>query len=157
MERLHGAIRGLREAQGPGEPDRTAQEEPGAAPSAGLRLPTGPGLPWWDPAQDAKTAPGQGTVTVRGRVLGAGSRVVLRPGLRRSDAQDIFLAGSRATVEAVLQDFDGETHLAVTVDGDPGTDVRRAQGRFLYFRPDEVDPADIPADIPAGDRAEGGT
>jgi len=166
MERLHGAIRGLREVtgeagagEGPGTPRRDPGAVPGGAvqrrgvsdcpesgdpqPSAGLRLPTGSGLPWWDPAQDPGSPPGQGTVTVDGHVLGTGSRVVLRPGLRRSDAQDIFLAGCGATVEAVLEDFDGETHLAVTVDGDPGSDVRRAQGRFLYFRPDEVDPADI--------------
>jgi hypothetical protein len=40
----------------------------------------------------------------------------------------------------VVGDLDGETHLAVVVDDDPGTDVRRAQGRFLYFKPDEVAP-----------------
>nr|WTA00053.1 hypothetical protein OH820_34355 [Streptomyces sp. NBC_00857] len=156
MERLHGAIRALREVTGdvPGMPDVTGMPgtsgkldgEPGrgptVAPSAGLRLPTGSELPWWDPAQDTRFAPGESTVTVDGQLLGAGSRVVLRPGLRRSDAQDIFLTGRTATVEAVLQDFDGETHIAVTVDGDPGVDVRRQQGRFLYFRPDEVDPAD---------------
>ncbi|MFD5115250.1 MULTISPECIES: hypothetical protein [unclassified Streptomyces] len=169
MERLHGAIRGLREVTGEagggvggdvgsdstGEPWRQPVPDPdpdrgAAAPSAGLRLPTGPGLPWWDPAQDAMSAPGQDTVSVDGQLLGVGSRVVLRPGLRRSDAQDIFLAGRTATVEAVLQDFDGETHIAVTVDGDPGIDVRRQQGRFLYFRPDEVDPADAPAPEPEG-------
>ncbi|MFE4171300.1 hypothetical protein ACFRR7_04475 [Streptomyces sp. NPDC056909] len=176
MERLHGAIRGLREVTGerpapappgpvapaPGTPDpgtppdtqtpppgtpvpRTSAPEtprPGtpAVPPTGLELPIGPGLPWWDPAQDTYDLPGQDTVTVAGRLVGTGSRVVLRPGLRRSDAQDIFLAGRGATVEAVLQDLDGETHIAVTVDGDPGADLRRQQGRFLYFRPDEIDP-----------------
>ncbi|MEW2043457.1 hypothetical protein AB0885_41925, partial [Streptomyces sp. NPDC005534] len=48
--------------------------------------------------------------------------------------------GRHATVEAVVGDLDGETHLAVVVDDDPGTDLRRAQGRFLYFKPDEVVP-----------------
>ncbi|WP_066944109.1 hypothetical protein [Streptomyces lushanensis] len=139
MERLHGAIRGLREVTG--ERPAPATRAPKAAPSVGLELPTGPGLPWWDPARDdAYDRPGQDTVTVGGRPVGAGARVVLRPGLRRSDAQDIFLAGRGATVEAVLQDLDGETHVAVTVDGDPGSDIRRQQGRFLYFRPDELDP-----------------
>ncbi|MFD8968660.1 hypothetical protein ACFV0C_27345 [Streptomyces sp. NPDC059568] len=158
MERLHGAIRGLREVtgerpapatRGPGTPD-PGTRAPGTpvVPPAGLELPTGPGLPWWDPAQDVYDRPGQDTVTVGGRLIGAGSRVVLRPGLRRSDAQDIFLAGRGATVEAVLQDLDGETHVAVTVDGDPGSDIRRQQGRFLYFRPDELDP-DPACDEPA--------
>ncbi|MGQ4334981.1 hypothetical protein ACN6LE_005105, partial [Streptomyces hayashii] len=64
--------------------------------------------------------------------------VELRPGRRRTDAQDIFLHGRTATVEAVLHDVDGAVHLAVTVDGDPGADIRREQGRFLYFQPDEV-------------------
>ncbi|MFJ1750725.1 hypothetical protein ACIOJD_31480 [Streptomyces sp. NPDC088116] len=149
MERLHGAIRGLREVTG----DVAAGQDrgPSAAPSAGLPLPTGSQLPWWDPAQDTRFAPGESTVTVDGQLVAAGSRVVLRPGLRRSDAQDIFLTGRTATVEAVLQDFDGETHIAVTVDGDPGVDVRRQQGRFLYFRPDEVDPAeDTGGDLAAG-------
>ncbi|WP_326614120.1 hypothetical protein OG949_38410 [Streptomyces scopuliridis] len=176
-ERLHGAIRGLREVTGeltggragrtsagdvtggplPGDPgiDLTVVPPYAEPPAAGLRLPTGPGLPWWDPAQDATSAPGRGTVTLDGQVLGTGSRVVLKPGLRRSDAQDIFLAGRTATVEAVLEDFDGETHIAVTVDGDPGTDVRREQGRFLYFRPDEVDPVPEPGRAPARD-GEGG-
>ncbi|MFJ1578623.1 hypothetical protein [Streptomyces sp. NPDC088182] len=195
MERLHGAIRGLREVTGESTGGRagrrtTAGDAPGGARSsdgarpssddggidlssddggidltvvepsaaplpAGLRLPTGPGLPWWDPARDSAPAPGGGTVTVDGQVLGAGSRVLLQPGPRRSDAQDIFLTGRAATVEAVLEDFDGETHIAVTVDGDPGIDVRREQGRFLYFRPDEVDPLPEPARAPARD-GEGG-
>ncbi|MFE7122761.1 hypothetical protein [Streptomyces sp. NPDC057617] len=120
MERLHGAIRGLREVTG---------EQAGANPAE---------------APDAYDAPGPETVTVGGQLIGVGSRVVLRPGARGSDAQDIFLAGLGATVEAVLTDVDGETHIGVTVDGDPGTDVRRQQGRFLYFRPDEVDPCGCP-------------
>ncbi|NEE59551.1 hypothetical protein G3M55_85310, partial [Streptomyces sp. SID8455] len=58
----------------------------------------------------------------------------------RTDAQDAFLRGCRATVEAVVADLDGELHLAVVLDDDPGTDIRRQQGRFLYFKPDEVAP-----------------
>lgn len=40
----------------------------------------------------------------------------------------------------MLHDVDGGVHLAVTVEGDPGADIRREQGRFLYFQPDEVAP-----------------
>lgn len=66
--------------------------------------------------------------------------MLLRPGLRRTDAQDLFLAGRTAKIEAVLHDVDGAVHLAVTVEDDPGADVRREQGRFLYFQPDEITP-----------------
>ncbi|MET9898940.1 hypothetical protein [Streptomyces sp. NPDC006446] len=135
-ERLHGAIRGLRDITGDTLPGETRP----AAPETGLTLPEGPGHPWWDPAQDPGATEVPAVVVIDGESVRAGSRVLLRPGARRSDAQDAFLFGRHATVEAVVGDLDGETHLAVVVDDDPGTDVRRAQGRFLYFKPDEVAP-----------------
>jgi hypothetical protein len=52
----------------------------------------------------------------------------------------MFLAGLAATVAGVFKDVDGETHVAVTVDGDPATQELIWQGRFLFFRPDEVEP-----------------
>ncbi|MET7740361.1 hypothetical protein [Streptomyces sp. NPDC005385] len=134
-ERLHGAIRGLRDVTGEDAPD----ESP-AGPESGLSLPEGPGHPWWDPARDPEGPEVPAGVVIDGETVRAGSRVRLTPGARRSDAQDSFLVGRHATVEAVVGDLDGETHLAVVVDDDPGTDLRRAQGRFLYFKPDEVVP-----------------
>jgi hypothetical protein len=80
------------------------------------------------------------TVTVAGVVVAKGSRVRLRPGRRRADAHDMFLAGRTAVVEAVLQDVDGVRHLAVTLEDDPGADLYRSHGRFRYFAPDEVEP-----------------
>ncbi|MFJ3235608.1 hypothetical protein [Streptomyces sp. NPDC086787] len=130
LERLHGAVRGLREVTRP---------EPGAAFPDEHGVPR-PDTPWWDPAADAGFDPAHDRVTVDGRAVGAGTRVVLNPGLRRTDAQDLFLRGRSATVEAVLHDVDGVVHLAVTVDGDPGADLRRQQGRYLYFQPDELTP-----------------
>lgn len=141
MDRLHGAIRGLREVT---TRHRTGSDtgpdticEPGPALDGVLQRPD---TPWWDPGGDPDVDPGRDTVLVDGRAVGAGSRVVLRPGLRRTDAQDVFLHGRTALVEAVLHDVDGSVHLAVTVDGDPGADLWRAQGRFRYFQPDEVAP-----------------
>ncbi|MFJ4970093.1 hypothetical protein [Streptomyces sp. NPDC088755] len=131
-ERLHGAIRGLREA--------TGEEQAPGRPTAGPTLPEGPGHPWWDPQQDPEAADAPSTVSIDGEAVGEGSRVLLSPGARRTDAQDTFLRGCRATVEAVVADLDGELHLAVVLDDDPGTDIRRQQGRFLYFKPDEVAP-----------------
>ncbi|MFJ5032972.1 hypothetical protein ACIQB5_34015 [Streptomyces sp. NPDC088560] len=127
-DRLHGTIRELR--------DGTAQPAPGPGPE----LPGGTGHPWWDPQADPEAAEAVASVVVDGVLVGAGSLVVLAPGARRTDAQDAFLRGRHATVEAVVTDLDGETHLAVVLADDPGTDLRRAQGRFLYFRPDEVRP-----------------
>jgi hypothetical protein len=68
--------------------------------------------------------------------------VRLRPGARRADAQDMFLAGRPAIVEAVLTDVDDNPYLAVTLAEDPGADLQRSHGRFLYFAPDEVEPCD---------------
>jgi hypothetical protein len=142
LERLHGAVRALREVTGP---DPTVPDVPGghpAGPGPGFPDEHGvarPDTPWWDPASEAGFDPARDRVLVDGRPVGKGSRVALRPGLRRTDAQDIFLHGRTATVEAVLHDVDGGVHLAVTVDGDPGADIRREQGRFLYFQPDEIE------------------
>jgi hypothetical protein len=118
VERLHGTIRYLRPL--PGEPE----------------------VPWWDPEADAGVSPGTDTVVVAGRALSSGSRVRLRPGARRADAQDMFLAGRPAIVEAVLTDVDDNPYLAVTLAEDPGADLQRSHGRFLYFAPDEVEPCD---------------
>jgi len=96
--------------------------------------------PWWDPEQDASVSPGTDAVTVAGRRVAAGSRVTLRPGVRRADAQDMFLDGRTAVVEAVLFDVEDGAYLAVSLADDPDADLRSAHGRFLYFAPDEVEP-----------------
>ncbi|MGY3205654.1 hypothetical protein [Streptomyces sp. TE5632] len=127
LERLHGAVRSLREVTGP--PDA------GDDPQGVFR----PESPWWDPGGDTAVDPDRDHVTVDGREVRAGCRVVLRPRLRHTDAQDLFLNGRNALVEAVLHDVDGGVHIAVTVEDDPGADIRREQGRFLYFQPDEVE------------------
>jgi hypothetical protein len=120
LERLHGVIRYLRAA-----PDKAATE-----------------VPWWDPDADASVSPHTDTVVIAGRPVRSGSKVRLRPGARRADAQDMFLAGRLATVEAVLLDVDDNPYLAVTLAEDPGADLQRNHGRFRYFMPDEVEPCD---------------
>ncbi|MER6447551.1 hypothetical protein [Streptomyces venezuelae] len=133
LERLHGAVRALREVTGPEQPPLLAELP---SEEAVFR----PDTPWWDPARADTADPARDRITVDGAPVGPGSRVRLRPGLRRTDAQDLFLQGRTALVEAVLHDVDGGVHLAVTVEDDPGADIRREQGRFLYFQPDEVTP-----------------
>jgi hypothetical protein len=122
MERLHGTIRAM---SGPGLP----------AVAAGT-----PDVPWWDPGADASVSPATDAVVVAGQRVARGSRVTLRPGSRRADAQDMFLAGREALVEAVLLDVDDTVYLAVTLAGDPAADLQSAHGRFRYFAPDEVEP-----------------
>ena len=119
LDRLHGTVRYLRKV--------TSSEPPPAD------------APWWDPGNDASVDPGSDTVLVGGVAVGNGVRVRLRPGVRRADAQDMFLADRLGTVVAVLSDVDGETHVAVALDGEEG-EVQRSHGRYLYFSPDEIEP-----------------
>ena len=127
IERLHGTIRAPRAPRAPDGP-------------RGPRSPDGPDVPWWDPGADASVSPATDTVVVAGQRVGRGSRVILRPGSRRADAQDMFLAGREALVEAVLLDVDDAAYLAVTLADDPAADLQAAHGRFRYFAPDEVQP-----------------
>jgi len=124
LERLHGAIRYLRTVTG----EVREGPEPPPAP------------PWWDPGSDASVSPETDAVDIDGVAVSRGCRVMLRPGARRADAQDMFLAGRVANVEAVLFDVDGGRYLAVTLEDDPGADLQASHGRFLYFQPDEVEP-----------------
>ena len=54
-------------------------------------------------------------------------------------AQDHLLAGRSATIERIYVDYDDHVHLCVTVDDDPGQDLMRDIGRYLYFKPAEVE------------------
>ena len=81
-------------------------------------------------------------VTIGGQQIGRGSRVRLRPGARRADAQDMFLAGRIAEVQAVLHDVEDNPYLAVSLADEPDEDLRIAHGRFLYFSTDEVEPCE---------------
>lgn len=156
LERMHGAIRYLRPVGGPSlapavggqRPARPATDAvPTHRPPPGLPLPEPsaditdrPSVPWWDPGADSSVSPETDHVIVAGVRIAAGSRVRMRPGARRADAQDLFLAGREATVQAVLHDVDGEVHLAVSPADDPAAELQRNHGRFLYFSPDEVEP-----------------
>jgi len=134
LTRLHGAVRALHPVGSPAPA--------GAEADADAVLPR-PETPWWDPGADASVSPGTDTLVVGGVTVGRGSRVRMRPGSRRADAQDLFLAGRIAVVEAVLFDVDGEVHLAVTPEDDPAADLNARHGRYLYFAPDEVEPLGV--------------
>jgi hypothetical protein len=96
-------------------------------------------VPWLDPVIDASFDPWTDTVVIAGAEIGKGSRVRLVPS-HRADVHDIFLSGMTATVAGIFHDVDGGFHVAVTVDGDPATEIYEFQGRFYYFHPDEIEP-----------------
>jgi hypothetical protein len=132
--KLHGTVRSPRPApSGPGAQDAETM----VAEWIG-----DPDVPWWDPGADASVSPDTDTVNIGGHQIGRGSRVRLRPGNRRSDAQDMFLIGRIAEVQAVLLDVDDNPYLAVALADDPDQDLRIAHGRFLYFAVDEVEPCE---------------
>ena len=74
-----------------------------------------------------------------------GSRVRLRP-RAGGDVMDIALAGKTAVIESIEQDYDGNFHICVVVDDDPGRDIglMRQPGHRFFFTPEEVEP--LPAD-----------
>jgi len=76
-------------------------------------------------------------VEVDGVVFRRGGQVVVRPGLE-ADLQARMLEGRTVTVERIYRDYDGKVHLGVSVD-QPGQEIMRETGRFLWFFPPEVE------------------
>jgi hypothetical protein len=81
--------------------------------------------------------PGEPRAVVDGVTFEPGARLILRPGTDR-DPFDRILDGRSATLERIYIDYDDRVHLAVTVDDDPGQDLMRETGRYLFFFPHEV-------------------
>jgi hydrogenase maturation protease len=69
-----------------------------------------------------------------------GDQVRLKP-RERADAFDLILSGKLATVASIEQDFEGNVHLCVTINDDPGQDLGAAgmPGHRFFFRPHEVE------------------
>ncbi len=128
-DKLHGTMREIRTL------------DPGTGDPADNRIdPADPEpVPWLDPVIDASFDPWTDTVVIRDVEISKGSRVRLAP-THRADVHDMFLSGLTATVAGVFHDVDGGFHVAVTVDGDPATELYEMQGRFYYFHPDEIEP-----------------
>jgi len=81
---------------------------------------------------------GEQQVNVSGVSYRLGDHVRLKPEIGRN-AQDHLLEGRSATIERIYIDFSDIVHLCVTVDDDPGQVLMRDIGRYLYFKPDEVE------------------
>jgi len=145
LEGLHGAIRTTRPAPGAVDPTSeemspTGSESQSEAGSTPELFAVGQDAAWWDPAADAAVDPFATAIEIDHVRVCKGSRVRLRPGRRRADAQDMFLVGRVARVEGVFCDVDERNYLAVTLEDDPAADLQQVHGRFLYFDPDEVEP-----------------
>ncbi len=164
LDRLHGAIRYLRET-----PNREVAASEWSEAAAGdaadpaaaiqpwspdLGDPDWPtftnasvGLPADEPsdlpasiwAPDARVAPDRAAIVIDGMTISKKASVRLRPN-RRADSIDVFLVGRLATVEAIYESVDDDIHVAVTVDDDPANDLQRDTGRYFYFSPDELEP-----------------
>lgn len=92
-----------------------------------------------DPAPPAEQeVRGEEAVVAGDQTFRRGGHVVLRPGPGRA-ATDHLLQGRSATIERIYIDYDDGVHLCVTVDDDPGQQLMREIGRYLYFKPDEVE------------------
>jgi hypothetical protein len=81
---------------------------------------------------------GEDRAEAEGKVFTRGAKVLLRPGAD-ADLHARMLDGRTATVERIYVDYDGKVHLGVTVDDDPGQDLMRETGRFLFFFAPEVE------------------
>jgi hypothetical protein len=81
---------------------------------------------------------GERELVVDGVMYRLGDQVRLRPQAGRN-AQDHLLEGRTATIERIYVDYADAVHLCVTVDDDPGQELMRDIGRYLYFKPFEVE------------------
>lgn len=80
-------------------------------------------------------------VRIAGVEVREGDRVRLKP-RGGADAFDLILAGKIALVEAIEEDYEGQTHLAVVLEDDPGRDMGmlRQPGHRFFFALEEVEP-----------------
>ena len=81
---------------------------------------------------------GEPAIEFAGITYRRGAKVRLRPG-HGAAPQDGVWAGRLATIERIYRDYEDGVHIAVTVDDDPGQELMRDIGRYLYFKPAEVE------------------
>jgi hypothetical protein len=85
---------------------------------------------------------GEHQARVGDAIVRRGDHVRLRPNTDPAHprhAQDHLLTGRTATIERIYVDYDDRVHLCVTVDDDPGQQLMRDIGRYLYFKTSEVE------------------
>ena len=69
-----------------------------------------------------------------------GDRVRLRP-RHGGDVMDLALDGKVAVIESIEQDYEGEAHVSVVLDDDPGSDIghMRQPGHRFFFRAEDLE------------------
>jgi hypothetical protein len=82
--------------------------------------------------------PGEEEVTLDEVTFRRGDKVTLHLKLR-DDPYDRMLDGRVATIERIYYDYEDRLYFGVTVDDDPGQDLMRDTGRFLFFFAGEVE------------------
>jgi hydrogenase maturation protease len=92
----------------------------------------------WQALEDKTTIE---SLDLQGVQVRRGERVRLRP-RAGGDVFDLALAGKIATIESIEQDYEGQLHVCVVVDEDPGRDIglMRQPGHRFFFAPTEVEP-----------------
>ena len=95
----------------------------------------------WQALEDKTTVE---SLDVHGVQVRRGERVRLRP-RAGGDVFDLALAGKIATIESIEQDYEGQLHVCVVVDEDPGRDIglMRQPGHRFFFAPTEVEPVPL--------------
>ncbi len=80
-------------------------------------------------------------VEIQGVRVRRGDRVRLRP-RAGGDVFDLALDGKTAAIESIEQDYEGNLHVCVVVEDDPGRDIglMRQPGHRFFFAPSEVEP-----------------
>ena len=80
-------------------------------------------------------------IEVAGVRLRRGDQVRLRP-RPGGDVLDLALAGRTAIIESLEQDYEGNLHVCVVIDDDPGRDIglMRQPGHRFFFTPAEIEP-----------------
>jgi hypothetical protein len=87
---------------------------------------------------DVLGVPSEEEAAVGGARVRRGDKVVLRPP-DDADFHSRVLSGRTATIERIYVDDQERVHLAATVDDDPGQELFRETGRYLFFFPHEVE------------------
>ncbi|MFZ1993105.1 MAG: hypothetical protein WAU75_03275, partial [Solirubrobacteraceae bacterium] len=81
---------------------------------------------------------GDSMLDVGGQTFRQGGKVMIRPGAG-ADVHARMLEGRMATIERIFTDYDGKAHLGLTIDDDPGQELMRETGRYLYFFAPELE------------------
>ena len=133
---------------------RSATERRQRHATATTSLTRGRAVPWWVPEAEGAVSPDTDSVMIDGQKIARGSPVRLRPGARRSDAQDMFLTGGSPRSRRCCFDVDDKPYLAVSLADHPRRGPADRPRALPLLRTDEVEPREAGHE-PAGGRGAG--